>query len=159
MKEAPATLARKLRARAEEKSCQSESPASRPLSSEETVKLIHELRVHQIELEMQNEDLRRTQQSLDTQRIRYFELYDMAPIGYLTVSAQGLITEANRAITSMLGVKRHRLLARRLSQFMRPEDQYSYYLRHKQGGKTGEVQSWKMRMLRADRAPCSGHIY
>ena len=158
MKEAPATSARKLRARAEEKSCQSEYPASCTLSTEETDKLIHELRVHQIELEMQNEELRRTQHTLDTERLRYFDLYDMAPIGYLTVNKLGVITETNRAITIMLGIQRHKLLTRRLSQFIRPEDQDSYYLRHKQGGKTGEIQSWNMRLMRTDGSLFWAHL-
>lgn len=57
--------------------------------------LVHELRVHQIELEMQNEELRRSQLELDAIRARYFDLYDLAPVGYCTLSETGLILEAN----------------------------------------------------------------
>jgi hypothetical protein len=54
-------------------------------------RVLHELRVHQIELKMQNEELRRTQVQLETARARYFDLYDMAPVGYCIISLQRLI--------------------------------------------------------------------
>ena len=57
------------------------------LSPEETRQMLHDLRVHQIELEMQNEELRRAQAELDAARARYFDLYDLAPVGYCTISA------------------------------------------------------------------------
>ena len=65
------------------------------LSPDETRQILHELRVHQIELEIQNEELRRIQMELEASRSRYFDLYDLAPIGYVTVSEKGLILEAN----------------------------------------------------------------
>ena len=58
--------------------------------SEES-RLLYDLRVHQIELEMQNEELRRTEANLETSRARYFDLYDLAPVGYLTVNEEGLV--------------------------------------------------------------------
>jgi hypothetical protein len=64
------------------------------LSLEDTERMLHELRVHQIELEMQNEELRQAQALLDTERARYFDLYDLAPVGYCTLSDAGLILQA-----------------------------------------------------------------
>ena len=70
----------------------------------------HELRVHQIELEMQNEELRRSQSELATSRARYFDLYELAPVGYLSFSQQGIILEANLTFATLLGVERRALI-------------------------------------------------
>src|SRR5659263_484144 len=62
---------------------------------EEAGRLLHELQVHQIELEMQNYELRKTQEEIERSRVKYLDLYDWAPVGYFTVSEKGLILEAN----------------------------------------------------------------
>lgn len=78
------------------------------LSPEETRRMLHELRVHQIELEMQNEELCRAQVELSAAKARYFDLYDLAPVGYCTISEQGLILQANLTAATLLGVARGR---------------------------------------------------
>lgn len=90
--------------------------------------LVHELRVHQIELELQNEELRRSQVALAASRNRFFDLYNLAPLGYLTISETGLILEANLAASSLVGVPRATLAKRRFSAFIHTEDQDKYYL-------------------------------
>ncbi|MFZ4857896.1 MAG: hypothetical protein ACOYL3_16020, partial [Desulfuromonadaceae bacterium] len=79
--------AQQLRQRAEEQLRADETSSTGPLSPEETKALLHDLRVHQIELEVQNEELRIKQSELDSARTRYFDLYDLAPMGYLTFNA------------------------------------------------------------------------
>ena len=88
------------------------------LSPEEIRQILHELRVHQIELEMQNEELRLAQAELDAARVRYFDLYDLAPVGYFTVSEKGLIIEANLTAAALLGVARGKLVNQPISQFI-----------------------------------------
>jgi hypothetical protein len=82
-----------LRRRAEERVGAAGVEDLEALSPEEARHLVYELRVHQLELEMQNEELRRAQDALEASRARYFDLYNLAPVGYFTLSEQGLILE------------------------------------------------------------------
>lgn len=84
--------------------------------------LLHELQVYQIELEMQNETLRQNQIQLEESRDRYLDLYDFAPVAYLTLNAVGMIIEINHTGALLLGMERKKILRRRLSQFITPED-------------------------------------
>lgn len=84
--------------------------------------LVHELEVHQIELEMQNEELVQAQVELEKSRDRYIDLYDFAPVGYLTLSDKGMILEANLTATSLLGMERKKLVRQRLANFVFRED-------------------------------------
>ncbi len=92
----------------------------------------HDLQVHQIELEMQNDQLRRMQTELDAARAKYFDLYDLAPVGYCTVSLQGIILESNLTAASMLGVARGLLAGQALSRFIQQDDQDIFYVHRKQ---------------------------
>jgi PAS domain S-box-containing protein len=120
---------------------------------DEAGRLLHELRVHQIELEMQNDELRRAQQELETSRVKYFDLYDMAPVGYITVSAKGLILEANLRFADLLGVERNRLIKQPLTRYILPKDQDVYYLHRKRLLETGARQVCELRMSRQDGSP------
>ena len=102
---------------------------------------------------MQNEELRRAQGELEASRARYFDLYDLAPVGYFTLSEQGLILEANLTGAGLLGVARSALVKQPLTRFILPEDQDIYYRHRKQLFETGAPQVCELRMLRADAAP------
>jgi len=115
--------------------------------------LVHELRVHQIELELQNEELRRAQAELDAARARYFDLYDLAPVGYCTVSEKGIIEEANLTAATMLGVNRGRLVGQPMSRFVMAEDQDVYYRHRKKLFETSRLQECRLRLLRSPGLP------
>jgi PAS domain S-box-containing protein len=84
--------------------------------------LVHELQVHQIELEMQNEQLHQTQAALEAARDRYLDLYEFAPTGYLTLSAEGFIVAINLTGTKLLGQERTALLQHRFVACVAPAD-------------------------------------
>jgi PAS domain S-box-containing protein len=115
--------------------------------------VVQELRVHQIELEMQNEELRRTQQELEASREKYFDLYDMAPAGYVSLNEKGIILEANLSLATLLGRERSLLVGRPLTRFIHREDQDIYYLCHKQLIAKRVPQMCEIRMRRKNGAP------
>ncbi|MDO8250739.1 MAG: EAL domain-containing protein [Rhodoferax sp.] len=120
--------------------------------------MLHALRVHQIELEMQNEELRRVQVELDAARARYFDLYDLAPVGYCSVSETGLILHANLTAAALLGLARSELVKRPISRFIVKADQDIYYLLRRQLLESGEPQSCELRMMAHDGTPFWAHL-
>ncbi|MHB8836016.1 MAG: hybrid sensor histidine kinase/response regulator [Candidatus Methylomirabilia bacterium] len=128
------------------------------LSPEAARRLLHDLQVHQIELEMQNEELRRAQEELEAARARYFDLYDLAPVGYVTVSAKGLILDANLAAAKLLDVARGGLVREPLSRFILKDDQDIYYRHHRQLMKTGVPQTFELRLVRKDGTAFWAHL-
>ncbi len=89
-------------------------------------RLLHELQVHQIELELQNEELRKTRDEMEAARDKYSDLYDFAPVGYLTLDCEGTIAEANLTGASLLGVARAALVKRRFGAFVSPADRAAF---------------------------------
>jgi PAS domain S-box-containing protein len=123
-------------------------PANLP--PEQAQRAMHELQVHQIELEMQNEELRRLQLELGASRERYFELYDLAPVGYCRLGASGLIQQANLAAASLLGEQRAVLIGQPISSFIFKADQDPYYLNRKRIAEGARVPPWELRVVRPD---------
>ena len=141
-----------LRKRAEE-AVSGESNDIRELSEEEMKRAIHELRIHQIELEMQNEELRRSQLELESARDRYSDLYDFAPVGYFTVNDKGTIVEANLTCAAMLGVEaRGWLIGKPFSRFITRDNQDAFYLHCKELVETKGARSCELILKREDAA-------
>ncbi len=115
------------------------------LSAEE---LLHELHVHQIELEMQNGELRRAYEDLETSRDRYVDLYEFAPIGYLTLSKDALITEINLTACRIFGLERKQLLQRRFAGFVIDSEKERWYrlFYHVMKGDKEEKHSFDLKM-------------
>jgi PAS domain S-box-containing protein len=116
------------------------------LSPAEAQKVIHNLRVHQIELELQNDELRRAQESLESARSRYFDLYDLAPVSYFTISKEGVILEANLAGARLFDVDRTALINRPLNLFILREDQDIFYHACRQLDLLGHAQAFELRV-------------
>ena len=142
-----------LRKRAEEKARTAPSKQKEALPPEQAQKVLHELQVHQIELEMQNEELRQAQAELEASRARYFDLYDLAPVGYFTLSKQGLILEANLTAAKLLGQTREALVQEPLTRFILPEDLVIYYDYRKALSKTNMPQGCELRLLTEEGSP------
>ena len=133
-------------------------PPSEPLASlsrEQIEYLVHELRVRQIELIMQNEQLRQTQLDLEVARDQYADLYDFAPVGYFTLDEQGVILAANITAANLLSVERASLIQQPLGHFIVAEDQDAVYLFRRRLFQTCEAQVGEARLLKRD----GSHFY
>ena len=128
------------------------------MTPDEISRMLHELRVHQIELELQNEELRRAQVELDAAKNRYFDLYDLAPIGYCSVSEQGLILEMNLTGSILLGVNRGEIVGLPFSHFILKEDQDIYYQQRARLVATCNLQTCELRLRRKDTAVFWAHL-
>jgi len=131
-----------------EKKIAKTSRGKTPLSAEDEGR--HELQVHRIELEMQNEELRRAMEELKTSRARYFEIFALAPVGYCTLNEHGLILEANLFATRLLGADRSTAVKQPLTRFIFPDDQDIYYRQRKNLVESGEPQACDLRMVKPD---------
>jgi PAS domain S-box-containing protein len=131
---------------------QAEGKVTPPLSLIETNQLLHELRAHQIELELQVEEMHRNQKDLETSRAFYFDLYNLSPVGNCIIDKQGLILDANLTAATMLGVERRELVNHSISSFISPEDLGVYSLHHKQLLETALPQTCELRIRRPSAA-------
>ena len=122
-----------------------------PLSGHEARRLLEELKIHQVELEMQNEELRLAQAALESLQARYADLYDFAPAGYLTVDEMGIILEANLKAASLLGVVRGELVRQSIIRYIVPEDLPLYRQHHAMATTADETLTCELRLLPTDR--------
>ncbi len=138
-----------LRARAE-----AASPGRRPdgdrLSLDDMQRLVHELEVHEIELELQNEELLRAQIELAASRDRLTDFYDFAPIGLLTLAHDATVRQANLTVAAMLGLDRQALIGRAFTGFVDPADQNLLYFHRRAALASATPQSCEIRLRRHD---------
>ncbi|MFH1999139.1 MAG: PAS domain S-box protein [Planctomycetota bacterium] len=121
--------------------------------------LVHELQVHQVQLEMQNEELRRAQMELAESRDRYVELYDFAPVGYITVDSNDLILEANLTAGMMLGLERGKLITKRkFSDFVQRDAQDTWYMHRRSVFKSEGKQTCKLSLKKEDGTNFCGRL-
>ncbi len=134
-----------LRRKAEEK-LRTQLERLQKLSARDIQELVHELGTHQIELEMQNEELRKTRDDLEASRNQYAELYDFAPVGYFTLDVHGLIEGVNLTGAHLLGIERGLLLKRAFISFIAEAADREIFSEHrkevfqKQGSQTCEIR-------------------
>lgn len=120
--------------------------------------MLHELQVHQIELEMQNEALRQAHIDLEDSRDRYFDLFEFAPIGYFTLSATGLIAEVNFVGAELLKAGRQQLINQPLAKYIAPEDSDQFHLRLVRLSRDEVRQSYDMQIKREGEIKCYVHV-
>jgi PAS domain S-box-containing protein len=120
-----------------------------PVIVDESSRMVHELRVHQIQLEMQNDELRRIYQAREEEHERYLELYDFAPVGYCSLSKQGCIVEINLTASTMLEVGRIDLIGQYMICLIYDEDRHIFSEKLNQLFATKEAQNCEVRMIKS----------
>ncbi len=113
-------------------------------------RLVHELQVHQIELEMQNEELKRAQSEIAESREKYLDLYDFAPVGYFSFDRNGVITEANLTGASLVGIERSHLTGKPFSLFLSTQDRDIFFMHRRKTWKTGRTERCELLIQRKD---------
>ena len=120
----------KFRLQAEVQLAKRTAPLQSPRNEKEAQRLVHELEIRQIELEMQNEALRDAQAELALERDKYTGLYDFAPVGYFSFDVRGVIREINFAGAQLLEIERERLIKKHISDFIADAEERKVFSRH-----------------------------
>jgi len=156
---------RRLRRQTEKKVSKPSVDASK-LTYEEVVRLVNELHIQQLELEVENEELGMATEELAAARNHYADLYEYAPVGYFRLSKRNIIEEVNITACGMLGVKKEKLINSRLTEFIAPESHDGFYLHRKEVLHTGESRSCQVAVrcpggpfwVRLDSTPDAGGL-
>lgn len=128
------------------------------LSVQETRELLHELQVHQIELELQNEELRRAQQELETSHERFLQLFHKAPVGYISLDSVGIIRQANETFCNMLEQEMKNVVGRPFSKFVFEPERNSFIARYRAIYKTPGGKNMELTLLRNGKRPFDAGI-
>ena len=138
-----------------EKFLDRQAQAIQEVPPEDIHRLIHELHVHQIELEMQNDELRRAQLEIETSRNRYSYLYDFAPIAYFTFDPYGQILQANLTGAKLLGIERTRLINKNFSLYVAREHQEVFRQHRRETFSTGSRRECELKLNKSG----GGQVY
>ena len=130
-----------------------QQPEFTPETSDDVLELMHELNIHQAELEIQNEELKRAQQVISELHREYEDLYEFAPCGYVTLTARGIITRINLAGVKLLGSARQTLLHSGFSQCIASGWEDAYWQARKRAAESGEKQSTELLLKSDKRSP------
>jgi PAS domain S-box-containing protein len=152
------TDAAELRRRADARLPSQKPPAHAPRSAHETQRLLHELQVHQIELELQNEELRNSRAQVEAAVSRYTDIYDFAPVGYFTLKSNGVITQANYAGARLVGLERARLVGKRFEPFVSRVDRAAFTALIQQVFAAQAHQALEVELVRIDQPARTVHI-
>jgi PAS domain S-box-containing protein len=142
--------ATELHRRAEQRLRKRKTAATRPGTQQDALRLLHELQVHQVELEMQNEDLILARSEVEAGLERYTDLYDLAPVGYFTLDREGTIRQANIAGATLLGIERARLVRCKLGRFVAPDESDRWGQYFESVLRSAEKQTSELTFKRAD---------
>jgi chemotaxis family two-component system sensor kinase Cph1 len=130
----------------------------REMKLEDIKEIVYELQVHQIELEMQNEELRRIQIELQESQNKYLGLYNSAPTGYFTLDKDGVILEVNTTGAELFGTDKSKLIGTKFTHLISPESQDTFYLHCKKLFKTSARQSCEITFLKTDGSLFYAHV-
>ncbi len=139
---------RKLLREQAEKLLASQSAKTSPEAHAELERVLHDLSVHQIELELQNEELLRAQQQMQAARDSYARLYNQAPVGYISLDANGIILQTNQTFADMLGLSARKIVGKTLAEFILPEDRQIFLGRFRSFFNNPQDKSLDMRLAR-----------
>jgi PAS domain S-box-containing protein len=120
--------------------------------------LAHELAVHQVELEIQNEELRRSRAEAEEARDRYLDLFDFAPVGYFTLDEHNRIIEANLTGSRLLKIDRSNLLKKSFTKFIDAQNSEKFYMQRRKALENGTNQTGDLQMQKADGTPFYAQI-
>lgn len=139
-----------LRAKAEAK-IREKSSLIEKLTLEDSKSLLHELEVHQVELEMQNEELREAQQRLEDVRDQYTDLFDFAPIGYLVLNEKSVIKNINLTGCDLLGIERSLVIGKPFSVYISNGESRTLFLNLRKAFATGIMDSFEIEIKHTNK--------
>jgi PAS domain S-box-containing protein len=121
--------------------------------------LRHELGIHQVKLQAQNEEQQSSLEELECTRANYTDLYEFAPVGYLTFDAEGIILDANRQTTNLLSTKKSLLIKKPFSLFIAESgDKDIFYILLRESFRKQTLQTCEIRLLRRNEVPFYGRL-